>query len=111
MGAELVQKRDAIQAVAEGDEPLAHELDAHRRAIRARQLLGEERRHPEAPQEIAHQRSRIGPGQTLIVFLRNRHRVLVSLTDPPSVMTGLVPAIHVSEAREKTRGCAGQARA
>ena len=70
MGTALVQQPDAAGGVAERDQPLAQELDADRRAVGLGKLLGEQRRYPIAPHEIAHRRSRTGPRQQIIFFGR-----------------------------------------
>src|SRR5690242_12103441 len=57
MGAELVDDADAPFAVAEGDQLLAEQLHAHRRAVALRQLPVEQRRDPVAPEKLAHRRA------------------------------------------------------
>src|SRR5690242_21782843 len=63
MGAELVHQPDAALGVAKGDEALTEQLDAHRRAIRPRQLLGQHGGDPIAAEELAHRRARIGAAE------------------------------------------------
>jgi len=60
--------------VAERDQPLRHELHAHRRAVRLGQLLGQQRRNPVAPEQFAHRRARAGAAD-VVVLLGSQHRV------------------------------------
>src|SRR5207248_2890556 len=70
----LAHQADAAARIAEGDQLLAVNLYLERRAIRRRQLLGQEHRCPEPPAELAHRRSSVGPAQKLILFGR-QHRL------------------------------------
>ncbi len=69
VGAELVDEAELALGIAEGDETLAEQLQAHRRAIGFRQFLAEKRRHPVATEEIAHRRSRVRLRQIVVLFL------------------------------------------
>ncbi len=60
MRAELVDKAGAALGVAEGDELLAEDLRAHRRAVGFGDLAGKQHRHPVAPHQLAHRGA--GPG-------------------------------------------------
>ena len=50
-------------------ELLAQDPHLDRWPIRRRDLLGEERRDPVAPHQLAHRRPRHGPGDQLVFFL------------------------------------------
>src|SRR5204862_7683371 len=68
VGAELVDQPETVPGVAKCDEALREQLDPHRRAIRLGQLLGEQRRQPVAPEELAHRRARAGARQKFVLF-------------------------------------------
>src|SRR5581483_10778931 len=61
---------DAALGVAEGDELLAHQLDAHRRPIGFSDLARQAGGAPVAPHRIAHRRSGAGACDQLVFFLR-----------------------------------------
>jgi hypothetical protein len=71
MRAVLAQQPDLAFGVAEGDEILAEQAHAQRRAI-GFDLARQERRQPEAAHQIAHRRAAAGVRQQLIFFAR-RH--------------------------------------
>jgi hypothetical protein len=68
MGAELIQDADAAARIAEGDEPLAQDFQAHGRAVRLGDLPGEEGGQPVAAQHLAHGGARPDAGHQLVVF-------------------------------------------
>ncbi len=61
--AELVDQPDLAVAVAEREQLLAHDLDAHLRVIGLRDLVGEENRHPVAAQQVSHRGAGTGAHQ------------------------------------------------
>jgi hypothetical protein len=65
-----VDEADLALCVAEGNEVLAHDADAHRDAVWAGQLLGQGDGEPEATEELTHRRTGVGVGNELVVFLR-----------------------------------------
>ena len=69
--AAMVDHADPAGAVAEGDQLLAQQHEAHRRAV-ALELRGFERRHPVQPHQLAHRRAGAGPGE-FHAFRRGRH--------------------------------------
>ena len=54
-------------AVAEGDQPLGQQFDPHRRGIVLRQFLRQQRRCPAAAEHLAHQGSRSGLGDEIVL--------------------------------------------
>jgi len=66
----LLDQPDAPLGVAEGDEFLAHQFDAHRRAVRFGDLARQAGGDPIAPHRIAHRRSGAGTGDQVVFFLR-----------------------------------------
>jgi hypothetical protein len=74
MRAIFLDEADAALGVAEGDELLAHQLDAHRRPIRLGDLARQTGGDPIAPHRIAHRRSGAGAGDQLVLFL-GKHAV------------------------------------
>ena len=68
MGAELVEQPHAAARVAERDEVLAEETDAHGGAIGLRQLPREQRGHPVAAHRGAHRRPGSDAGEKLVVL-------------------------------------------
>jgi len=68
----FVEEPDPAVAVAERDEILAQQPDAHRRTVGPGDLARQQRRDPIATHRLAHRRSRAGPGQQL-VFLTGQH--------------------------------------
>ena len=81
MGAELVDQPDPVLAVAEGNEPLAQELDAHRRTIRRRKLVRAQGREPIAPHQISHRGARGDFGQLFVFSLGCGHSVTCKIRD------------------------------
>src|SRR6266700_561228 len=73
MGAELVHQSETALGIPKRNESLRQKLDAHRRAIRLRQLFRQHGRDPIAPEQVAHRRVRPGPGEK-VVELAGRHR-------------------------------------
>src|SRR5439155_16635571 len=71
MRAELLHQADAAFAVAPGDERLAEELDAHRRAVGLGYITRQHRRQPVAPEKTAHQRPGPGARQRFVVLSAN----------------------------------------
>ena len=67
---QLIQQADAALAVPEGHQILAQKADAGGRAIRAGDFAGEQRRHPIAPQRVAHRRAWSDPGDDFVFFFR-----------------------------------------
>jgi hypothetical protein len=59
---------DATVAVAERQQVFTEDLDLLLRAVALGQFLGEQRRHPEAAQQVAHRRARPAAGQEFIVL-------------------------------------------
>jgi hypothetical protein len=60
---------DAPVGRAEGQQVLAQDPDLLRRPIALGQFLGEEGRHPEAAQQVAHWRAGVALSQELVVLL------------------------------------------
>ena len=83
MGAELVDQAVAAAAVAERDQPLGQQLHPHRRAVVLGQLLGQQRRHPVAAEQLAHRRPRTGLGDEIVLFLPEH-------SHPPALRRALV---------------------
>ena len=71
--AEFIDQTDAALAVAERDEVLAEQFDAHRRAVRLGDLPRQAGRDPIPPHRIAHRRAGPDAGDQF-VFLRWQHR-------------------------------------
>ena len=70
MGAEFIHQPNAPFAVAKGDQPLGHQLDANWRTIRLRQLGAKQRRDPVPPKQGAHGCSRSGLGEKIVLLGR-----------------------------------------
>ena len=85
MRAELVDHADLAVGGAEGDEVLAQEPHADRRAIRLRQLPRQQRRNPIAAHGLAHRRPGADPGQTLVLFARQHGLPPSSAERPRSI--------------------------
>src|SRR6266704_1317359 len=68
MGAELLDQPDPPLGVAKSDETLPEQLQAHRRAVRLRQLLSEQHRQPVAPEELPDGGPPAEPGQQFVAF-------------------------------------------
>ena len=66
--AELVGQRIAALRVAQGEQPLGQQLDAHRRAFVLRQFLGEQRRAASSAEHLAHRRAGAGLGEKVVLF-------------------------------------------
>ena len=60
---------DPSVGLPEGQQVLAEQADLLRRSVAFGKFLREQRRHPEAPQHLAHGRALAGPGQERIVLL------------------------------------------
>src|SRR5947209_7617462 len=73
MRAEFVDQTDAALAVAERDEVLAEQSDAHRRTIRLGDFPRQAGRNPIPPHRISHWRAESDAGDQF-VFLRWQHR-------------------------------------
>ncbi len=69
MGAELVHHADASGGVAERDQPLAEELQSHRRAVRLGDFGRQQRRNPIAPHQRAHRRAGAGQREEIVLFV------------------------------------------
>ena len=78
----LVEEPDAAARVAEGDQLLAEQLDAHRRAVGPGQLPREERGDPVAPQRLAHRGAAADARHSLVVFACHHRVVLPAVTGP-----------------------------
>ena len=72
----LVERAEAPGAVAEEDEVLAQQPEAHRRAVALGHLLGHAGGKPVPPHDAAHRPIALDPAQE-IVFLGGEHG------DPP----------------------------
>ena len=70
VGAEFVDHADAPLRVAECQQPLGKKFDAHRRAVRLRHFVRQQRWNPIAPEQVAHRRARPGLGQKIVVLAR-----------------------------------------
>src|SRR5581483_1320036 len=68
MGAMLAEQADASGAVAKGDQILAEQAHAHRRAVRLGNLLGEQRGNPVAAEELARGAAGMNAGQEIVVL-------------------------------------------
>src|SRR5262245_21451597 len=79
---------DADPAVAgtEGQQVLAQNLDLARRPVGFGQFLAEQRRHPEAAQQLAHRRALAAPGEELVVALTQHQDVALSRACSRSAM-------------------------
>ena len=66
MGTIFVDEPDPAGAVAERDEILAQQPDAHRRAIGLGDLARQQGRNPIPPHRLAHRRPGSDPGQQLV---------------------------------------------
>ena len=64
----LVEQADAALAVAEHDEPLAHQLHAHRRIVGLGDVVRKARRDPVAAHQLAHRRAGPDAGEAVVVF-------------------------------------------
>ena len=67
MRAARFHQPDAVLAVAERDQVLAEQPDAHRRAVGDRHLPRDQRRDPEPAEQRSHWRARTGAGQRLVL--------------------------------------------
>ena len=70
----LIDDADHAPAVAERQQLLAHHDDLLRRPVGFRQFLGQQHRHPEAAQQLAHRRAGAAFGQELVVFCAEHGR-------------------------------------
>src|SRR6185437_9615836 len=68
MGAELLDEADAALRIAERHQLLAEQPHAHRRTVRLLELASEQRRHPVAAEQVAHERAGTGLGQQPVAF-------------------------------------------
>ena len=68
MRAVRLDDADAAVRRPERQQVLAEDLDLLGRPVALRQLLAEQRRHPEAAQQVAHRRARAAAGQELVVL-------------------------------------------
>jgi hypothetical protein len=59
---------DFVIRVAKGDQILTEQAQAHGRAIRLGQLVGQQRGQPESPKQLAHGRSRPDTTREFVVF-------------------------------------------
>ena len=59
---------DFVIRVAKGDQILTEQAQAHGRAIRLGQLVGQHRRQPESSKQLAHRRSRPDTACEFVVF-------------------------------------------
>ena len=66
--AELVDHAQASGAVAKGNHALGQQLQAHWRAVRKREFLGQQRGLPVAPKKLAHRGAGAGLGQEVVLF-------------------------------------------
>ena len=71
VGAEFLQEADASLGVAESDQLLAQQLEAHGVAVRFRQFPGQQGGHPVAAHQVAHSGAGADAGQGDVVGLRN----------------------------------------
>src|SRR3981081_1852133 len=69
MRAIFLDEADAPLGVAEGDELLPHQFDAHRRTVRLADLTRQAGRAPIPPPRIAHRRCGAGAGYQFVFFL------------------------------------------
>ena len=83
MGAVVVKDADVPLGVPEGHKVLAQEAQPHGRAVRLRDLLFHEPRHPEPTQQLAHGCPRTYPGEKLVVALAQHATPPVSLQPSP----------------------------
>ena len=74
--AAVIEDADAALAVAEGDQLLAQELDAHRRGV-GLQLPRQAGRHPVFAHQLARRRARPDPGQDVVVLHRQHPAFLL----------------------------------
>ncbi len=74
MRAVRLDDADPPVGLAEGQQILAHDADLLGRTVSLRQLLREERRHPEPAQQLAHRRALAGGGEELVVGLAQHFR-------------------------------------
>jgi hypothetical protein len=68
MRAERLDDADAAVGIAEGHQVLAQELDPNRRTIGFGEFLWQQGWQPEAAQQLAHRRARVGLGDQRVVF-------------------------------------------
>src|SRR5215469_12170811 len=68
MGTEFLDQAESPAAVAQRQQTLAKQLDAHRRTIVLRQFLLEQRRQPIAAEHPAHTGARPGAGQEFVLL-------------------------------------------
>ena len=69
MRAVVVDQPHGAGGVAEGDELLAEQLDAHGRAVGVRQLAGLERGQPVFTEEVAHECARAYAAEQVVICL------------------------------------------
>ena len=86
MRAVRVDDADASVGVAEGDEVFAEDAHADRHAVRAGQLLDEQRGQPEAAEQLAHRRA--GADR-----VRNSLSSLVSIVLKASFLSSTFPGL------------------
>jgi hypothetical protein len=67
MRATRVQDADGPGRVTKCDEPLAEELQLYWSTTRARKLARKQCWEPEPPEELAHRRAGVGPGEKFVV--------------------------------------------
>src|SRR5205823_4071874 len=68
MGTERSEQADSSARVSEGNEVFAEQANAHRRGVRPRELLREQRRQPEPSEELAHRFPGANASEQLILF-------------------------------------------
>ncbi len=79
MGAVFTNKRDRAACVAEGHQVFAEQPHAYRRAIAARQIVGQHCGHPIAPEQFAHWCAGARSCQKLIFFTLHWGLILAAL--------------------------------
>ena len=77
MRAEFLDQADAALGVAERDEVLAEQADAHRRAVGLGDLARKQRGDPVAAHRVAHRRARADAGDEFVLLARQHGAFLL----------------------------------